>query len=222
MNSPITIVTGLPRSGTSMMMRMLQAGGMEVLTDHLREADDDNPNGYYEFEKVKEIKANRSWLPSTRGKVIKMVSMLLYELPPDHHYRIVFIKRDLREICESQRIMLARNGSQPTLKDQELIAEYQSHLREVESWLSHQQNMEVLSLVYGNIIDNPEENIHKINVFFNGRLAEGPMIKVIDKSLYRQRKDDTPQMCSKDEHEKAVREADNVAIQTQLQALGYM
>ena len=108
MNSVITIVSGLPRSGTSMMMRMLEAGGMEVVTDNIRKANGDNPHGYFEFEKVKKIKEDSSWLDETFGKVFKMVSMLLYELPSDKNYKIIFMKRNMKEIMASQRIMLKK------------------------------------------------------------------------------------------------------------------
>src|SRR6266513_5601629 len=102
MNSEIIIVSGLPRSGTSLMMQMLDNGGIEVVTDNMRTADTDNPRGYYEFEKVKKIKQDVSWLPETRGKAFKMVSQLLYDLPPGERYRIIFMERDFDEMMLSQ------------------------------------------------------------------------------------------------------------------------
>src|SRR5438445_13894335 len=104
----IIIVSGLPRSGTSVMMQMLENGGVEVLTDNLRTADTDNPRGYYELEPVKRIKRDASWLPQTRGKAFKMVSQLLYDLPPGESYRIIFMERDLDEVLASQEKMLRR------------------------------------------------------------------------------------------------------------------
>ena len=95
--SEIIVVSGLPRSGTSLMMQMLERGGVEVVTDNIRTADTDNPRGYYEFEQVKKIKGDASWLPGTRGKALKMVSQLLYELPASERYRIIFMERDLDE-----------------------------------------------------------------------------------------------------------------------------
>ena len=77
MSEPITIVSGLPRSGTSMMMSMLQAGGMDLLTDNERKADIDNPRGYFEFERVKKVKEDPSWLKDTGGRAVKMVARLL-------------------------------------------------------------------------------------------------------------------------------------------------
>jgi hypothetical protein len=151
-----------------------------------------------------------------------MVSMLLYELPSDQHYRIIFMKRDLNEICRSQRIMLERNGGQPTLQEQLLIDTYESHLEEMESWLARQQNMEVLYLVYGDIIENPGKSVRKINAFFSGMLDERRMLKVIDRSLYRQRNEDNPDGHGACQVQSTERDTDNVAIEAQLKALGYM
>src|SRR5438105_1498707 len=108
MSTEIIIVSGLPRSGTSLMMQMLASGGVEVVTDNLRSADTDNPRGYYEFEQVKKVKQDQSWLPSCRGKAFKMVALLLLELPPTEKYRVVFMDRDLEEVLTSQEKMLER------------------------------------------------------------------------------------------------------------------
>src|SRR5437660_12828449 len=110
MDSEIIIVSGLPRSGTSLMMQMLENGGVPVVTDHIRTADTDNPRGYYEFEQVKKIKQDASWLPATRGKAVKMVSQLLYDLPTSERYKIIFMERDLDEVLASQEKMLERLG----------------------------------------------------------------------------------------------------------------
>ena len=97
-----------------MMMQMLEAGGMEVLTDGIRQANEDNPRGYYEFERVKQIKEDPGWLEEAQGKVVKMVSMLLFDLPAGYRYRIVFMRREMREILTSQRVMLERLGQGDT------------------------------------------------------------------------------------------------------------
>src|SRR5262245_19571590 len=110
MNTEVIIVSGLPRSGTSLMMQVLDAGGVEVVTDNVRAADTDNPRGYYEFEKVKQVKRDASWLPDTRGKAVKMVSQLLTDLPPTERYRVVFMERDFEEMLDSQERMLRRLG----------------------------------------------------------------------------------------------------------------
>src|SRR5437016_13029186 len=118
MNSAIIIVSGLPRSGTSLMMQMLDNGGVEVVTDNIRTADTDNPRGYYEFEQVKKIKQDASWLPQTRGKAFKMVSQLLYDLPATERYRVVFMEGDLDEVIASQEKMLTRLGKPAAPRDQ--------------------------------------------------------------------------------------------------------
>src|SRR2546430_7498795 len=118
MDSEIIIVSGLPRSGTSLMMQMLENGGVPVVTDHIRSADTDNPRGYYEFEQVKKIKTDTSWLPGTRGKAFKMVSQLLYDLPPSEKYMILFMERDWDEMLLSQEKMLQRLGKPVAPREQ--------------------------------------------------------------------------------------------------------
>ena len=109
-NKFITIVSGLPRSGTSMMMRMLEAGGMPVITDNLRTADDDNPRGYFEFEPAKKTKDDPSWLNAAEGKAVKMIYKLLYDLPDRLEYRVLIMRRNMQEVLTSQRKMLDRMG----------------------------------------------------------------------------------------------------------------
>lgn len=188
MNSVITIVSGLPRSGTSMMMRMLEAGGMEVVTDNIRKANEDNPHGYFEFEKVKKIKEDSSWLDETFGKVFKMVSMLLYELPSDKNYKIIFMKRNMKEIMASQRIMLKRQGRDTgSVDDEEMGRLSEKHVNQVERWLEKQKNMDVLYASYNDLIKKPRENAEIVNQFLGNRLVVERMLKAIDRTLHRNR-----------------------------------
>lgn len=184
----ITIVSGLPRSGTSMMMKMLEAGGLEVMTDNLRTADEDNPKGYYELEVVKELESNKSWVNDAKGKVVKVISQLLKELPSEHTYKIVFIRRNIDEILASQKQMLIRRG-EPTdaVSDEELAKMFKMHLFQIETWLKKQPNLEVFYVHYGDVLANPGSNVEKINRFFDYSLDADKMAGVIDKSLHRQR-----------------------------------
>ena len=124
----ITIVSGLPRSGTSLMMRALDKGGINLLTDEIRAPDQDNPKGYYEFEKVKTVKQDSSWVSRAKGKAVKMVYRLLYDLPKKFSYRIVFMQRDLKEILVSQKKMLQRKNQALTLEDKEMENLFQKEL----------------------------------------------------------------------------------------------
>jgi hypothetical protein len=188
MDRTITIVSGLPRSGTSMMMKMLEAGGMSVVVDHIRKADEDNPLGYYEFEKVKKVREDPSWLKDTQGKVFKMVSMLLYDLPLDTQYKVIFMQREMDEILASQRKMLERRGSKGAdVSSEEMGRLYLTHLKEIERWLGEQPGIDVLYMSYNKLVENPRENIQKVNWFLDNRLDVEQMVKVVDKSLYRQR-----------------------------------
>ena len=186
----ITIVSGLPRSGTSMMMGMLEAGGMEVMVDNIRKADEDNPKGYYELERVKQIKQDAAWLEVAEGKVFKMVSMLLYDLPPEKNYRVIFMKRKMEEILASQRRMLARKGQDGAgASNEEMARIFAKHLNDMEHWLENQENIDVLYISYNDVIRNPLENARNVDRFLGNRLSIQEMVRVVDESLYRQRKD---------------------------------
>jgi argonaute-like protein implicated in RNA metabolism and viral defense len=185
----IAIVSGLPRSGTSMLMKMLEAGGMQVLTDNVREADKDNPKGYYEFEKVKQIDRDKSWLQDAEGKVVKMVSQLLEHLPPDYAYKVVFMRRRMEEILASQRKMLIRRGEpSDKVSDEQMAALFRKHLKRLETWLDEQPNFEVIHVSYNEVLVNPVEQARRVSQFFDGALDVESMVNVIDPKLYRQRK----------------------------------
>ena len=184
----VIIVSGLPRSGTSMMMQILEKGGLEIVTDNIRKADKDNPKGYYEFEKVKEIENDTSWLSRCRGKVVKMVSMLLFELPDNRKYKIVFMERNMDEILASQKKMLERLKKEDGEDDETIRDGYTKHLRKIKDWLKEKKNFEVLYVSYNDIIKEPHSYITDLNKFFDNKLDPDEMLKVVDRSLYRQRK----------------------------------
>lgn len=188
-NNSILIVSGLPRCGTSMMMQMLEAGGIPIMTDNTRKADEDNPRGYYEFEEVKKIKEDISWLEHCHGKAFKMVSALLYYLPKGKRYRVIFMKRDLMEMLASQRAMLERLAKkQDNVSDEDMAKKSEKHLLKLEDWLAKQSNIEVIYMNYNEIIQNPLENANLLNRFLEGQLNVDKMTGVVSKSLYRQRK----------------------------------
>jgi len=189
MTNEIIVVSGLPRSGTSMMMAMLKAGGLELLLDHRREADEDNPRGYYEYEKVKRLQKDASWLHEAGGKAVKIISALLVNLPPHYKYRVVFMRRYMEEILKSQGKMLERSGQQPVASDDKLAAFYRNHLRKIESWLAEQDNFTVCPISFNRLVlPDAQDEIQQLNAFFDNRLDMGKMAAVISNSLYRQRK----------------------------------
>ncbi len=187
MDAEIIIVSGLPRSGTSLMMQMLDHGGIEIVTDNIRAADPDNPRGYHEFERVKKIKEDVSWLPATRGKAFKMVSQLLYHLPASEQYRIIFMERDLDEMLLSQEKMLQRLNQRAAPREQ-IKQAFTLHLDRLHSWLRQQGNMQVLCVRYNLVLDRPEEQAARVNAFLGGKASVEGMVKAIDVSLYRNRK----------------------------------
>ncbi len=184
----ITIVSGLPRSGTSMMMRMLEAGGLPALVDNIRVADDDNPRGYYEFEPVKKTKEDPSWLDGAGGKVVKMVYRLLYDLPRDHQYWVVFMRRNLNEVVASQDVMLARKGrAGGDLTKEKLITMFEKQLAEFDEWVKRQPNFHILEVNYNQTLKDPRPTVGALNEFLGGNLNTAAMEKVIELQLYRQR-----------------------------------
>lgn len=194
----ITIVSGLPRSGTSMMMRILEAGGMPILSDGVRAADMDNPNGYYEFEPVKSTREDASWLALAEGRAVKMVYKLLYDLPADRAYRVVFMQRALKEVVASQNRMLARlgtaapsaapgAGSPPAAGEHALVGALADEVAAARSWLRTQLNFQVLYVNYNQLLASPTENIGRLNAFLGGGWNESAMQLVVDPALYRQR-----------------------------------
>ncbi len=184
----ITVVTGLPRSGTSMMMKMLESGGMPVLIDHIRTADEDNPKGYYEFERVKQIETDQAWLADAGGKAVKMVAALLKHLPTNYRYRIIFMQRSIGEVLASQREMLRRRGEPAdNLSDEEMAGMFAKHVEKIQSWLAQQHNMQVLYVQYGDVIERPAEQARLINEFLGNILDLAQMTETVDGKLYRQR-----------------------------------
>jgi len=188
---PVIVVSGLPRSGTSMLMKMLEAGGIPPLTDSIRTADDDNPKGYYEFERVKAMdKGDTAWVADAEGKAVKVISALLKYLPPDYQYQIIYIQRSMPEILASQRKMLIRRGEDPDkMDDEQMAALFAKHVAQVEQWLKEQPNISVLYVHYSDILADPEPQVTRINAFLGGQLDVMQMATVIDPNLYRNRQE---------------------------------
>lgn len=184
----VTIVAGLPRSGTSMMMQMLAAGGLPVLTDRKREADGDNPRGYYELEAATQLRANREWLSEAKGQAVKIVAQLLPFLPPEHAYRIVFMERDLSEVLQSQQVMLDNLGRERTkLGDEQLRKTYRQQLQRIKIWLARQPNVKALFVPHREAMQRPAAVAERVNGFLGGGLDVQAMAAAVDTSLYRRR-----------------------------------
>jgi hypothetical protein len=186
---PIFIVSGLPRSGTSLMMMMLEAAGIEPLTDHERTADNDNPRGYYEFERVKRLKdGDFDWLEDAPGKGVKGISAVLQYLPNQYQYKVLFMRRAMPEILASQRKMLINRGEDPNkISDQEMAAFFDSHIKDVIDWLGKQQNIATLLIDYNLLVRNPDSQIPIIGNFIGGEVAAERLLSAVDPELYRQR-----------------------------------
>jgi hypothetical protein len=184
----VTIVSGLPRSGTSMMMRMLEAGGLPVITDSIRAADLDNPHGYFEFEPVKQLSKDASWLDAACEKAVKIIYRLLYDLPRHHRYKVIFMTRNLTEIIASQKAMLQRlNRAGGELADQQLACAFQNDLEKIDVWLRSQNNFSVIYVRYDRVLYDAQRTVTEIGQFLGYRIDIGAMVNAIDRSLHRQR-----------------------------------
>ena len=185
---PVIVVSGLPRSGTSMAMKMLEAGGMEIVTDGEREADEDNPRGYYEDERVKDLAnaPDKSWLRASRGRAVKVISFLLKDLPPNLNYQVILMRRDLTEVLASQRKMLERRGETDDTPDERMMELWQDQLWRVNYLLRKAPQFEWVELEYGEALQNPEAAAARIAELVEG-LDERAMAKVVDPALYRNR-----------------------------------
>jgi len=180
----IVVVSGLPRSGTSLMMRMLALGGLELLIDGVRAPDADNPYGYFEYERVKALGRDSSWMGEARGKGVKVVSRLLYDLPRTETYRVMFMERDLEEVLVSQEKMLARRGGKSAPRDRIRVA-FRSHLERLAHWLDEQPNISRLVVCYNTLLADPATQAAKVASFLGGRVDSNRMTAAIDPTLYR-------------------------------------
>jgi hypothetical protein len=195
---PIVVVSGLPRSGTSMMMQMLAAGGLQPLTDGVRTADESNPEGYFELEAVKDLDKTAfargdglAWLTSARGKAVKILTPLLQYLPEAFNYRVILMQRPLDEVVTSQNTMLARAGeATDVVPASRVISQYEGHLRKVQTMLASRACFEILTVRYGDVIADPHAQAARVSQFAGGGLAVDRMAAAVHANLYRNR---TPQ-----------------------------
>ena len=174
-----------------MMMKMLDAADLPLVTDAVRTADEDNPKGYFEDERVKDLdkSEDRDWLRDCRGKVVKIISFLLLDLPEENFYKVIFMRRNLEEVIASQNKMLARRGEPADGSDDEKMTRlYAGHLRKVELMLSQRPNFEVLDVHYRQAVENPREQAVRVGRFLGLQDRANEMTQAVDRALYRNRK----------------------------------
>jgi predicted AlkP superfamily phosphohydrolase/phosphomutase/tetratricopeptide (TPR) repeat protein len=189
LTNTVIIVSGLPRSGTSMMMQMLTAGGIVPLTDSIRKADEDNPEGYYEYEKAKQLDRDSSWLPEARGKAVKVVAQLMTYLPriPGLNYSVIFMERHIEEVLSSQKSMLKRHEKEGArLSDDRLRRIFTYQLQQTKRMLSLRK-IPTLFVDYNKTIEKPEETALRLKAFLGGNLDEKKMSEAVVPTLKRQR-----------------------------------
>jgi hypothetical protein len=184
----ITIVSGLPRSGTSLMMQMLAAGGMTLLTDFQRKPDVDNPRGYCEWEPAKLLPKQPDRIDAAEGKAVKIISQLLLSLPEGRNYKVIFMQRSLAELLASQDEMLRRRGSSDVVAHDTMAVAFEEHLEEVRAWLKKRTEIPVCRLRYRNVVHDPAGSAQAIRDFLSLDLNVEAMAKQVNASLYRNRR----------------------------------
>jgi hypothetical protein len=187
---PIVVVSGLPRSGTSMTMKMLEAGGIPVWLDGVRTADDQNPKGYYELERVKELDKglDKTWVREGRGRAVKVISSLLEHLPTTNNYQVLFMSRNIQEVLDSQSKMLSQRGEGGgPVSDGAMQTFYETHLRKVKYFLAHEPGFSALDVTYADVLADPEAMARRICTFLGANLNVAAMTGVVDDQLYRNR-----------------------------------
>ena len=192
--APITVVSGLPRSGTSMAMKMLEAGGMKLVTDGARQADEQNPNGYYELEAVKGLdkEGDASWLLDARGKAVKVISHLLTWLPETYDYRVIFMERSLDEIIASQNKMLGQRGHADETNDPDRAKlAFERHLDQTMRFLANRPCFKTLRVSYTEAVRHPQPAADRIAAFLDNKMDVAAMAAVANEALYRNRHEPT-------------------------------
>lgn len=187
---PVVVVSGLPRSGTSMTMQMLAAAGVPVVTDGIRPAGEDNPKGYFEDERVKDLhkeNEDRSWTRDARGKAIKIISFLLKDLPETNNYKVIFMKRALPEVLASQKKMLERRNEVDESGDDRMLELWENHLWRVSYLLKHADQFESLEIAYSDVIGDPLREARRIRDFLELKADPQIMASAVDETLYRNR-----------------------------------
>ncbi len=186
LRDPVIVVSGLPRSGTSMMMQMLQGGGADLYTDQERKADESNPKGYLEHEAVKRLARDARWVKNARNKAVKVIAKLLFYLPDSNNYKVIFMLRHIDEVINSQQQMLIRNNKEgaknyPT----NLVESFRSTLEKARKWGQSRRNVDVLYVNYSDVIEDPRKEAFRVSEFLGGDFDTEGMIRAVDKKLYR-------------------------------------
>ena len=187
--TPVVVVSGLPRSGTSMAMKMLDAAGLEIVTDGERTADEDNPKGYYEDERVKALAEmeDKAWVRAGRGGAIKVISYLLKYLPRDNNYRVIFMRREMSEVLASQQKMLGRLGEDSGADDAVMAEHYENDLWRARYLLKKDPAFEWIEVHYSDVLAEPESQARRIAEFIGREEKVQKMAEVVDPNLYRNR-----------------------------------
>jgi len=184
----ITIVSGLPRSGTSLMMQMLAAGGLPLLTDHERPPDIDNPRGYCEWEPIKQLPKVPGLIDQAEGKAVKVITQLLLSIPKGRKYKLIFMERPIAEVLASQDEMLKRRGAVQPVDAADLKEAFRDHMKEVVAWLEKRDDVPLCRVGYRKLLSDPKAGAAEVRDFLELELDINAMAMQVDPTLYRNRR----------------------------------
>lgn len=166
------LVSGLPRSGTALMMEMLSAGGWPIMVDRERAPDSDSPEGHYEWEGIKQLRQRPEVIREAEGKVLRVVSTLLPLLPNRHRYRVLFMQRPIEQVVDSQFRMIARRkgrsedpANTPAEERQAMIKRLRAHAEWSVEHLRVAPNFEMFEVDYPALIAKPDDWVARIAAF---------------------------------------------------------
>ena len=183
---PVIIVSGLPRSGTSLMMQMLQAGGISIIYDNKRPADEHNPYGYYELEKVKRLEQDNSWIEKCTGKALKILYHLLKYLPETTHYKIIFMQRNLKDVVISQDKMLESYSKAVLSDNAKVMTLFEEERKQIISWIENKSNMDVLYIEFSDVLADQKKVVLQLSDFLGSNLELQSMQAVINPAILSQ------------------------------------
>lgn len=184
--APIIVVSGLPRSGTSLMMQILTAAEIPLLTDGNRDADDSNPRGYFEFDPVKNLAADQSWVSSACGKGVKIILQLLPHLPGEVGLDVIMMDRPISEVVASQNTMLKRMGLESKADPQVLASVFERQRQEAIEFLERRQRTRWIEISHPKLLSDTLSEIGRIRDFLKIDPSREPaMLNCVEPSLHR-------------------------------------
>lgn len=185
----IVVVSGIPRSGTSLMMNMLGRAGLPLLTDETRGADESNPEGYFELAAVRKTQEDNAWVSRAQGHAVKVIHRILPALPEVYRYRVILMHRPVAEVVQSQDRMLARLGADPSqLPEGRIEAIFKEQHEQTRALLEQEAHFDWIEVEYPELVEAPVRGAEQVIRFLELSAEPADVATAIDARLYRERR----------------------------------